>query len=311
MPLFSVIIPVYNKANYIEETLKSVLKQQFTNYEIIIIDDGSTDSSLEIINQFLDNRICIYKQENKGVAAARNFGIEKSKGKLIAFLDADDYWFPNHLEEIVKLYHDFPNCGMYCNLYRIKTTNKHFQDISFRGISSGFRGIVKNYFYSNKPFRISWTSSLAITKKILKEFNGFNENVSNGQDIELWTRIGIKYSVVISNKITSIYNFNTTTSLTKQNINSMKLMDFSQFEEEEKKNIYLKEFLDLHRFFYAIQFKTEGNMEKANLFYKNIDKRNIGITNRLLFNLPSLILKLLYSIKRKLKKIGFEFSTYN
>lgn len=311
MPLFSVIIPVYNKANYIEETLKSVLEQRFTDYEIIIIDDGSTDSSLEIINQFSDNRICIYTQDNKGVAAARNFGIEKSKGKLIAFLDADDYWFPNHLEEIVKLYHDFPNCGIYCNLYRIKTTNIHFQDISFRGISSGYRGIIKNYFYSNKPFRISWTSSLAITKEILKEFNGFNENVTNGQDIELWTKIGIKYSVVVSNKITAIYNFNTTSSLTKQNINSMKLMDFSQFEEEEKKNIYLKEFLDLHRFFYAIQFKTEGNIEKANLFYKNIDKKNIGITNSLLFNLPSSILKLLYFIKRKLKKIGFEFSTYN
>lgn len=311
MPLFSVIIPVYNKANYIEETLKSVLEQRFTDYEIIIIDDGSTDSSLKIINQFSDNRICIYTQENKGVAAARNFGIEKSKGKLIAFLDADDYWFPNHLEEILKLYHDFPNCGMYCNLYRIKTTNKHFHDISFRGISSGFRGIVKNYFYSNKPFRISWTSSLAITKEILEEFNGFNENVTNGQDIELWTKIGIKYSVVVSNKITAIYNFNTTSSLTKQNINSMKLMVFSQFEEEEKKNIYLKEFLDLHRFFYAIQFKTEGNIEKANLFYKNINKKNIGLTNQLLFNLPSSILKSLYFIKRKLKKIGIEFSTYN
>lgn len=311
MPLFSVIIPVYNKANYIEETLKSVLEQRFTDYEIIIIDDGSTDSSLEIINHFSDDRICIYAQKNKGVAAARNFGIEKSKGKLIAFLDADDYWFPNHLEEIVKLYHDFPNCGIYCNLYRIKTTNKHFQDISFRGISSKYRGIIKNYFYSNKPFRISWTSSLAITKEILKEFNGFNENVTNGQDIELWTKIGIKYSVVVSNKITAIYNFNTTSSLTKQNINSMKLMNFSQFEEEEKKNIYLKEFLDLHRFFYAIQFKSEGNIEKANLFYKNIDKKNIGLTNQLLFNLPSSILKSLYFIKRKLKKIGFEFSTYN
>ncbi|NHN27568.1 glycosyltransferase family 2 protein [Flavobacterium jejuense] len=311
MPLFSVIIPVYNKVNYIEETLKSVLEQRFTDYEIIIIDDGSTDSSLEIINQFLDNRICIYKQENKGVAAARNFGIEKSKGKLIAFLDADDYWFPNHLEEIVKLYHDFPNCGMYCNLYRIKTAKKYFQKISFRGIEKDFRGIVINYFYSNKPFRISWTSATAVPKYVLEFYNGFNSSVTIGEDIELWTKIGIKYPVALSNKITAIYNFIVPQSLSKQNINTMSLMNFEQFKEEEIKNKYLKEFLDIYKFFYAIQFKSIGKTKRAKKLFNSINKKNIGIQNQILFSLPSFFLKLLYSFKRKLKTIGIEFSTYN
>lgn len=311
MPLFSVIIPLYNKANYIKKTLKSVLNQSFGDYEIIIIDDGSTDVSLEIIQQFSDSRIHVYKQENKGAAAARNFGLKNSTGMLIAFLDADDYWFPNHLEVLKNLYYDFQNCGMYCSLYKIKTTHKHFQEISFRGIQTGFRGIVTNYFYSNKPFRISWTSSLALKKEVLEKFSGFNENITNGEDVELWTKIGIKYPVALSNKTTAIYNFNTTSSLTKQNINSMKLMNFKQFKKEETNNIYLKEFLDLHRFFYAIQFKTSGNLEKAKYYYEDIHPKNISVANHILFNLPSFILKKLYFIKRKLKRIGIEFSTYN
>ncbi len=311
MVQISVVIPVFNKGFILSETLNSVLQQTFTNYEIIIINDGSTDNSIEVLSDFNDSRIQIFSQENKGAAAARNLGIKKSKGELIAFLDADDYWFPNHLEEISKLYYDFPNCGMYCSLYKIKTTHKHFQKTSFRGIQSGFRGIVNNYFYSNKPFRISWTSSLAITKDILEKFNGFNENITNGQDVELWTRIGLKHPIALSDKTTAIYNFNTISSLTKQNINSMNLMSFKEFEEEEKNNKYLKEFLDLHRFFYAIQFKTSGNLEKANSYYKGINTKNIGLTNQILFYLPSYILKLLYFIKRKLKRIGIEFSTYN
>jgi hypothetical protein len=91
----------------------------------------------------------------------------------------------------------------------------------------------------------------------------------------------------------------------------MKLMNFKQFEKEEQNNAYLKEFLDLHRFFYAIQFKTSGNLEKAKYYYENIHIKNIGIVNQILFNLPIFILKSLYFIKRKLKKVGVEFSTYN
>ena len=103
MVFFSVVIPLYNKANYIENTLKSVLDQTFTDYEIIVINDGSTDESEAVVRQFNDKRIQIFHQKNQGVSVTRNLGIEKSTGKLIAFLDADDYWLPNHLQELAYL----------------------------------------------------------------------------------------------------------------------------------------------------------------------------------------------------------------
>lgn len=311
MSKISVIIPLYNKGFIISETLNSVLVQTFTDFEVVIVNDGSTDNGFEIASQFSDERIKLFQQENKGAASARNLGIEKASGELIAFLDADDYWYPNHLEELHQLYIDFPDYGMYCNRYLTKTTSKHFQKPIFNGIDDDFRGIVKNYFYSNKPFRITWTSALMIPKLILEQFGGFNENVSNGQDLELWTKIGISYSIVLSNKTTALYHYDTQNSLTKRRISEMKLMDFSQFEKAELKDIYLKEFLDLHRFFYAIQYKSIGDKENALFYYTKIAPKNLTLTNKILFSLPSFVLQLLYKIKRFLKKIGIEFSTYN
>ncbi|MCW1147616.1 glycosyltransferase family 2 protein [Flavobacterium lacisediminis] len=311
MPKISVIIPLYNKGFIISETLKSVLAQTFTDFEVVIVNDGSTDNSFEIVSQFSDERIKLFQQQNKGAAAARNLGIEKATGELIAFLDADDYWNQNHLDELYQLYIDFPNSGVYCNRYQVKTTSKHFQKPIFNGIDNDFRGIVKDYFFSNRPFRINITLNQMIPRRIILEMNCFTTTITNGQDLELWTKIGIKYEVALNNKYTSIYNYYLPNSLSKNKIKSMQLMDFSQFEKAEQKDIYLKEFLDLHRFFYAIQYKSIGDKENALLYYTQIAPKNLTLTNKILFSLPSFVLQLLYKIKRLLKKIGIEFSTYN
>lgn len=311
MPFFSVVIPLYNKENYIETTLKSVLNQTFTDFEILVINDESTDESVAKIIKINEEKIQLYSQKNQGVSVARNLGVEKSKGKLIAFLDADDYWFPNHLEELAKLYHNFPNCGMYCSRHKIKTTNNHFKIPIHHGIESTYKGIIENYFFSNRPYRIAWTSCLAIPKEILGKFGGFTPGVTNGQDLELWTKIGISHQVAVTNTITAIYNYDIPNSLAKKNVNTMKLMDFEQFKFFEQENPDLKSFLDLHRFFYSILYKTAGNQFMANTYYVNINPENIGLINRILYHLPVNLLKILYKIKHLLKKISFEFSTYN
>lgn len=311
MPKIAVIIPVYNNSFSIATTLSSALQQTFTDFEVIIINDGSTDQSLKIIEQYTDDRISIYTQENKGVSAARNLGIEKATAPYIAFLDADDFWLPNHLEELYLLIQDFPDCGMYCNRYKIKTTEKHFQQTSFRGIDYNFRGIVENYFFSSKPFRIAFTSALLIPKKVLIQFNGFNEKCSNGEDVELWSQIGLQFPVVVSNKVTAIYTFSNPNSLSKQQIDPKKIMSFERFENQEKQNSQLKEFMDLYRFFYAIQLKGAGKLNDAEVLFDKIAPVNITFINQFLFSLPSFALKGLYAIKRKIKKLGIEFSTYN
>ena len=120
MAFFSVIIPLYNKEDYIKNTLKSVFNQSFQDFEVIIVDDGSTDKSLQIVKQFIDDRLKVYIQKNQGVSVARNFGIEKAKSEYIALLDADDLWYENHLFELKKLIEIFPDAGLFCTNHEIK-----------------------------------------------------------------------------------------------------------------------------------------------------------------------------------------------
>ena len=123
-PKISIVIPLYNKSNAISKTITSALQQTFTNFELIIVNDGSTDNSLDIVNSINDDRIKIYNTKNKGVSAARNFGIAKSSSNYIAFLDADDIWLPNHLDNLNTLLNNYPDCGLYCTAYE-----KHFTNI--------------------------------------------------------------------------------------------------------------------------------------------------------------------------------------
>ena len=120
-PRISVIIPIYNKENCILNTLNSVHNQTYTNFELIIIDGGSTDKSLEIIKDYNDTRLTIYAQTGKGVSSARNEGVSYAKGELIAFLDADDEWKPNYLQTIWELYQKYPDAGIYATAYEIQT----------------------------------------------------------------------------------------------------------------------------------------------------------------------------------------------
>ena len=310
MAFFSIVIPLYNASNHIEDTLKSIFKQTFTDYEIIIINDGSNDDSETKINNLKDYRISLHTQKNQGVSVARNLGIEKSKGTLVAFLDADDYWLPNHLETLFKLYNNFPNCGIYCSRYKIKTISKQFVIPYHNGIKNSFSGIIEDYFYSNAPFRTTWTSSLAIPREVLLKFGGFTPRVTNGQDLELWTKIGIYQSVAISNKITAIYNYDTPKSLSKKNINMMKLMDFEQFKITEKENSSLKKFLDLYRIEYGLRYYIFGDTEKMNFYLKDVDQQNINSKIRFLLSLPPFSLRILFNVKNHLKKTSLYFSIY-
>ena len=108
-PFFSVVIPLFNKEHFIEKTIQSVLNQTLQDFEIIIINDGSTDASLEKVELINDDRISVFTTKNLGVSHARNYGIQKAKGHDIAFLDADDYWESEFLESIKGLIEKYPN----------------------------------------------------------------------------------------------------------------------------------------------------------------------------------------------------------
>ncbi len=310
-PLFSIIIPLYNKEAFIENTLKNVFEQTFTDFEIIIVNDGSTDNSLARLEKYKDDRLKLIDQKNQGAAAARNTGISNAKSNLIVFLDADDIWMPNHLEELKRLYEDFPDCGMFCSRYKTKISKNRLVDNSFyNSISDDFRGVVPDFFEASLVNRVAFTSAVMIPKRILKIIGGFDANISSGQDLDLWIRIAVHHKVAISKETTVIYRFEIPKSLSKTSILQKKIIDFKKFATPEISNKSLKRFLDIYRLEYAIRYKIAGNKEKSAYFIKEISS-NIPLKSKLLLTLPPSFLRLLLQIKHFLKKQGIDFTIYH
>jgi hypothetical protein len=158
--------------------------------------------------------------------------------------------------------------------------------------------------------RVSLTSACAIPKKLLKNDFVFNTRVSSGQDLELFTKIGLNYPVALHNECTVLYHFETPNSLAKTPILEKKLMDFTQFATAETQNKSLKKFLDLYRLEYALHFKMAGATEKSNLYLHDIATK-IPFKTKLLLGTPSFILRILLALKQQLKKIGIDFSVYH
>jgi glycosyltransferase involved in cell wall biosynthesis len=200
---FTVIIPLYNKEPYIKRALETVLNQTYDNFEMIIIDDGSTDEGVRIVSSIQDTRIKVFSQINSGVSAARNRGALLAKNQYLAFLDADDTWEPNFLQEISNLIDEFPYAGIYATNNKFiypsgKVMLESFSDL-FNGKNTG---IIEDYFglfakIQKSPFS---NSNLCIPKKIYDEFGGYKEGVKLTEDSDLWCRIALKYDVAFSVK---------------------------------------------------------------------------------------------------------------
>lgn len=310
MPFFSVIISLYNKENYIENTIKSVLNQTFDDYEIIVINDGSTDKSGEIVKNINSPKIKYYSQQNSGASKARNVGIKVASAAYIAFLDADDLWFPNHLDTLHQIIFTFPRAGIYASRYISEVAPETFLKNKFLHLPENFEGIVPDFFYSSLVNRIALTSAVAIPKMVFDEIGCFNILISSGQDLDLWIRIAIKMPVVISNKVTMKYNALDVQSLSKTNIEHKKLIDFSQFEKEEKNDKNLKAFLDVNRMDYALKFKISGNLKTSKEYYNTIAKENITMKNCIIYHLPRWMQIPLLRFKKLLLKKGIDFSVY-
>lgn len=183
-PKVSVIIPTYNRAKFLSKALESALGQTYDNFEIIIVDDGSTDETRALLLTFKDKRIRILRTENQGVAKARNLGIRKSRGELIAFLDSDDYWLPNKLEKQLELFND--KVGLVYSSSFIES------DQGKLVLSARFSGLVEREFY-RKPINVivvAGMSTAVVRKSLLVAINGFDELVPPpSEDYDLYWRI--------------------------------------------------------------------------------------------------------------------------
>lgn len=223
-PKVSVIIPLNNKAPYITKALDSVKAQTFADYECLIINDGSTDNSEAIVQSWLAQHsqytihFTLYTQENAGVSAARNHGISLSTGDYVAFLDADDWWAPEFLQEMVKFAEEYPEAGLYASNYIYykpgKTRIGCLTPIPSPGdegdwIDRGYINYPKSY-YDNKG-QVVWTGAVMIRRLKIEDCrldNGevFPVGITIGEDFLLWARIALQYKVAFLNKPLAYYN---------------------------------------------------------------------------------------------------------
>lgn len=268
MPYFSVIIPVYNKEDHVTRCLKSVLNQTYTDFEIIVIDDASTDNSIALIKKIDDKRISIYHRDKPGPGgyAARNYGIQNAKGNWVAFIDADDEWLDIHLEKLYNAsirYEDiyFMGSGYKWKKGSITIVDNYYKNHKNCGIHKiDLVTYIKNHILSKGPV---WTSVACIKRSSPLISNIFPEkiNVKRGGDLHAWIKLMCYHKEMVwSDHIGAIYHRDSQNMVSKNTNYTYTLMSREIYSElskvlNKKEKIYLKKYLN-----YKIWKTWKGNI---------------------------------------------------
>ena len=200
-PKVSVIIPLYNKAPYVRKAVESVLAQSYEDWELVVVNDGSTDGSDMIVSEYIDERVRIVSQDNQSVSAARNKGVELAKAELIAFLDADDWWDERFLEEMIAFTEAYPNAGLWaCNYWYVKRGKTR---VAVKQ-ESGYFDYAESYL-RNEAMPV-WTGAVVLPKKSFEQAGGFNPIIRMAEDFDLWIRIALTRRMAFLDKPLAYYN---------------------------------------------------------------------------------------------------------
>ena len=189
--LVSVVITCYNYAHYLRQSIESVLGQTYTNIEIIVVNDGSTDNTEEVMSSYLNHpRIIYVKQENSGQAVAKNVGVRKASGSFVAFLDGDDLWCADKLEEQMKCFEN-PDVGVvYCRAKYVDQNGNEFDYEMTSHYLQPKRGAVTKWLFFDNFVQFS---STVVRKECFEKFGAFDETLKMGIDWDLWLRISTAY----------------------------------------------------------------------------------------------------------------------
>jgi glycosyltransferase involved in cell wall biosynthesis len=189
-PLVSVIIPTFNRAWTLKKAIDSVLDQDYKNYELIVVDDGSTDQTEKLLNPYTES-IKLIQQPNEGVGAARNRGVKASSGNLIAFLDSDDYWYPQKLSAQVDFFNANPD-ALICQTEEIWIRNG--KRVNPKQKHQKLSGMI---FTPSLAMCLISPSAVMIKKELFDEIDGFDESLPACEDYDLWLRVTCRYPVYL------------------------------------------------------------------------------------------------------------------
>ena len=313
---FSVIIPLYNKAPYVAKAIGSVLAQTFTDYELIIVDDGSKDDSATVAAHAIEgNAHCrLISQENAGVAVARNNGVASSNGDYLCFLDADDWWELSFLEEIDKFIKEYPDAGIYGTNYTIVNETKRKTRVSPVGVEEGFEKGYINYcqVYAKTLAMPLWTGAVCIPRTAFDEMQGFPKGIKLGEDFLLWIRIALKYKVAFLNKPLAYYNQDVEAA--NRGVGRLHrpehhmLWNVGFLEDEEKVNPDYKQLIDnLRTYGLFPYYLSKDYNEAAKKELEKVDWSTQSNAVKRQYQYPMLFQRINYAVRRVGSKMKMAF----
>lgn len=312
MPFFTVIIPLYNKENFIKNTLQSVLNQKFSDFEVLIVDDCSTDNSLEIVNGFTDTRIKIIKNDkNKGLSAARNIGIKNSQSEYITFIDADDLWKPYFLNEILELINLFSQATIFgTNYEEITSSGKQINITIDKTFQKKKKSLILDFFSINIAQPIYCYSTVAFHKSVFENSENFDESITFAEDIDFNIRANLNNILAYSSKVCASYLLSSENQITSSKISNKVIPDLDKYQSLCTVENGLEKYLDFNKYVFAMHYKTERNFIKFEEIKRKINSKNITLKQSILLKSPLILILLIRKLKTFLIKYNIKISSY-
>ena len=232
MPKVSVVIPTYNCARYLPNAIQSVLKQTFTDFEVIVVDDGSTDDTLQALLPYANDVVYIHQKNSGGPARPRNVGIERAQGIYVSFLDSDDIMLPDKLKHAVEFLDEVPTLGLIFTNFVKRNENGEQHREPFLAQCRRFQGLEKSKVGAQRFLIDSelafdalllenfiGTSSVVCPKAVLSDVGGFDESVTSGglEDRDMWLRITRSFDVGYFDAVDHVY-LDRRSSISKQRL---------------------------------------------------------------------------------------------
>ena len=302
------VIPLYNKAKYIKRALNSILSQTHQCFEIIVVNDGSTDNGPTIAAELGDTRIRVINQDNMGESAARNKGIVEAKHDLIAFLDADDQWDPEFLKNCIRVAEAYPRAGMIGTAYKFINHKGILRRPEFKFVPPK-EGYIENFFKTALTWNPACSSSAVVHKAVFEKLGGFPVGMHYGPDSFMWSKIALNYPIAFINKYLAIINEGSHNRVTK---NYKIVNDFPLFEYydslnkviDEEKFYYMKEYAFHKYLLISARYLRNGDKRNARLYLSKAKdtklKKRLYRAGRLALFFPNPLLKIFIEIWNKL-----------
>lgn len=303
---YLIIIPLYNKQDSIDRCLKSVCSQTIGHFKILVVNDGSTDASVDVVNNIRDVRITVIDQANAGVSAARNLGLRYAIDHdydHIFLLDADDYWLPDHMETHIKLSQQFPDTTAFSTNYTRVHTD-HLETSKFSLLNSKNDQVLDSFFEHNYLNSIFLCSNVSFKTSILEKTGLFDTQCSHAEDTDFFIRVGMHARVSFSHKVTVMIDVSAENRSDVIAIRHRNYPDFSVYNEFCDQHSGLQKYLDLNYYAIALLYRLENEVNKAKEYEKCINFNNLSLKQRQLLKISGNALKYLKEVQHFLQRKG-------